>query len=165
MAVVSPPRLVGTAAVADFYGVSRFHTIYAGLAAGRAPYTIGYLGKIGGRHCWDFNQIVETGGDLPCQVCGEPAGVLRLCPDHARLFLRSWSRHERSRISLIQFVSLCRWVSDHWQDVIELQVDDLWSATCVTPGCDGEANQGHQGPLCASCAAEVHRHLNRACTV
>ena len=162
--MATPPRLVGTSALADFYGVHP-DTVQKGLQSDSPKYSVGYIGKIGGRHVWDLNQIIEVGADLPCQVCGAPGGYLRLCPEHARLFRHVWSRADRSWLSLMQLIAMCRWIVERWEHVGDIQIDDVWSTTCVTPGCDGEANVGRLGPLCTDCATEVHRHLSRVASM
>lgn len=156
--LVTPPKIVGSAAIADILGRARW-TVRQGIVHGRRPYTVGYIGKIGGRHCWDLYQFLDGAVDTSCRVCDEPAGIVGLCPTHAQMFVRSWDRSERSRVALLQFVALCRWVVERHAHLGEIQCDDVWSTVCVTPDCNGIANIAGRGPLCPRCLDEVCRRL------
>lgn len=147
MVVVAPPRLIRSADVADFYGVTRW-TIYDGLRNGRRPYIDGYIGRIGNRHCWNLNEIIQMSADTPCQVCGEPGGLIRMCPTHAVEFRSAWDRAEQSREAMCRFVGMCRWVSQRWEHATFVDdLDDLWSEACVA--CGERAPAEH--PLCDNC--------------
>lgn len=160
MAVVQPPKIVGSEAIADILGVTEW-TVRDGVRGNRPPYIFGYIGKISNRHCWDLNRFLEYDGTVGCQVCGEPANVIGFCREHSRLFLRAWSRSEASRLSLIQLVAMCQWIVERWEHVGVTPPDDVWSSTCATPGCDGEANTGRLGPLCARCTREFWGRFRR----
>lgn len=152
--IVSPPQIVGSEAIADILGRTRWW-VARSVIEGRRPYTVGYIGKIAGRHCWDLNQFLDGAVDSSCRVCDDAAGIVGLCPEHAVAFVNAWDRSHRSRSALIQFVAMCRWVVERYADV-DAAVGDVWSSVCATPDCDGIPLDG---PLCEACLSTLRGRL------
>ena len=180
--IVAPPRLVGTATVARFFGVSR-HRLYLMMShpCGDEPWMHGYLGKIARQHTWNFPQLVAATFDsdasmelvltrltdpadpLDLLLCAAPgceytAEQVGLCDIHLRRLFTAWRQAHRSSVVTLQLVAMCRWIVDRNAHLVLPAGFDPWSNICMTPGCGKSTNirgeHAWHGPLCLDCSAE-----------
>lgn len=175
--IVSPPRIIGTHSVARLLGVKQDS---AWRLVDRKSPTVapGYLGKIGGRHCWNapvlinslFGSDVELEAVLDTLTCPDPVDPLDrmlcgvpgcdalessvgLCRHHMRMLNHAWRHAPRSSLVMVQLVAMCRWVAERNSHLVLPADFDPWSQVCMTPGCEAPTNDGSwHGPLCQACA-------------
>ena len=184
--IVAAPRLVGTATVAEIFGITPDRVRHR-VVAGDFP-TAGYLGKIAGKHTWNLHEVcaavfTDTAAlelvvhqltapaptdpleALLCAVtdCDQAAELVGLCKKHLRRLMTSWRHAPRSSLVTIQLVAMCQWVVERNAHITLPPGFDPWAPVCMTPGCGGATNiQGENawhGPLCLTCSAKFWGHV------
>lgn len=178
MAIVSPPRLVGTETVANLFGISRWW-LRERVKAGEPIVMNGYLGKVSNQHTWNMHTLIaalfpddssienlvdravsEADPNIICLVtdCHDIEHLAGLCRHHLRKMLTSWRHAPGSSLVRLQLVAMCQWVVERNAHFVLPAGFDPFAPVCMNDGCDGPTNihggDSWHGPLCQPCTAD-----------
>lgn len=176
MPLLALPRIIGSADVADIFGLDR-ETITIKTAAGDPVLLHGYLGKMFGRHAWNASVLlaplfppdhinrevarirarVAVSGTCSLPDCTSVPTVGGICGPHVNRLIEAFldQRHDLARTA--RLVAMCRWVVDRNEHIVLPDGYNGFGPHCIVAGCDNLTNtDGWDGPMCRTCAADFY---------